>query len=116
MIESSCHGVVFSLFLSLFPDSSSVSEKRRPPVVSVVSVQESRRPEVAAAAPERRERPTPAALRRNPSLRNPSLRKELRPALEHALAEKLEDLDLRPVRCREATLIRAPASVYCFGH
>ena len=111
MIESPCHGVVFSLFLSLFPDSSSVSEKRRPPVVSVVSVQESRRPEVAAAAPERRERPTPAALRRNPSLR-----KELRPALEHALAEKLEDLDLRPVRCREATLIRAPASVYCFGH
>ncbi|CAL8283065.1 cilium assembly protein DZIP1 isoform X2 [Gadus morhua] len=73
-------------------DSSSVSEKRRPPVVSA----ESRRPEAAAAAtpapaPERRERLTPAALRRNPSLR-----RELRPALELALAEKLEDLGLRP--------------------
>ena len=86
------------MFLSLFPDSSSVSEKRRPPVVSA----ESRRPEAAAAAatpapaPERRERLTPAALRRNPSLR-----RELRPALELALAEKLEDLGLRPVCCAQ---------------
>ncbi|CAL8307612.1 unnamed protein product [Merluccius merluccius] len=66
-------------------DSSSISEKRRPPVVSV----DSRRAE--APAPERRERLTPAALRKNPSLR-----KELRPALEHALTDKLEDLGVRP--------------------
>ncbi|KAJ3583651.1 hypothetical protein NHX12_016243, partial [Muraenolepis orangiensis] len=68
-------------------DSSSVSERRRPPVSKPV---DSRRAE-AMPAPERRERPTPAALRRNPDLR-----KELRPALEHALEEKLEDLGVRP--------------------
>ncbi|KAJ3583649.1 hypothetical protein NHX12_016241 [Muraenolepis orangiensis] len=50
-------------------DSSSVSERRRPPVSQPV---DSRRAE-AMPAPERRERPTPAALRRNPDLR-----KELR--------------------------------------
>ena len=65
-------------------------------MVSVASSAESRRPEARAPPPpERRERLTPAALRRNPGLR-----KELRPALEHALAEKLEDLGLRPVRWR----------------
>ncbi|KAG7261090.1 hypothetical protein CRUP_024783 [Coryphaenoides rupestris] len=70
-------------------DSSSVSEKRRPPAVSaVVSVSS-----VDSRRSEARERPSPATLRRNPGLL-----KDLRPALEHALADRLEDLGVRPVR------------------
>ncbi|KAM4601638.1 cilium assembly protein DZIP1 isoform 2-T2 [Polymixia lowei] len=59
-------------------DSSSISERK----------QVERRPE---PTPEKRERMTPSALRRNPDIK-----KELRPALEQTLIEKLEDLGIKP--------------------
>jgi len=86
-------GVIVSMsscfFVTVASDSSSVSEKRRPPAVSAVVAVSS----VDSRRSEARERPSPATLRRNPGLL-----KDLRPALEHALADRLEDLGVRPVR------------------
>ncbi|XP_071759145.2 cilium assembly protein DZIP1 [Centroberyx gerrardi] len=74
-------------------DSSSISERR--PV--------DKKPE---PTPERKQRVTTSALRRNPNIK-----KELRPALEQALTEKLEDLgvkaDQRGLKNKECSSIMA---------
>ena len=43
-------------------------------------------------APEKRQRATTSALKRNPNIK-----KEMRPDLEQAVIEKLENLGLKPV-------------------